>query len=649
MIRKAHAVELIKELNVTDETEDLEAKEVGSSLVGKSVYETICALSNEPGLEGGTILLGVEREVALFTLYRPAGVTDPDKLSGDISSACATMFNQSVRVDIKTEKVGNATILRIDVPELPHNQKPLYFKATGLPRGAFRRIGAADVKCSDEDLQAFFQGKVSDPIDGRVLLDATIDDLDTASIVAYRKARSDANPIAEELNWSDEEMLHSLGALKRVNGQYQITVAGLLTFGKASALRRLAPAQRVDYIRVPGRHWVSDPDARFDSLDMRGSLVTLIGRVIAAIVDDLPKTLVFDEGVTGQRKETPVLPLRVLREAVVNSLMHRAYDVSQPVQVIRYANRIVIRNPGYSLKSQERFDEPGSAIRNPTIAEILHETRFAETKGSGIRVMQQKMKQRGLAAPTFESDRDGHEFRATFLFHHFLDEKDWQWLSRFTKFNLTQDQMKALIFVREVQAIDNATYRSLTQLDTLSASKSLRALVQSKLLKDKGSGAKTFYVAGHEMALREIPYDEPTIHANAPSMDGSAAKMDANAATPPPRRSRESSLALVGGRHVELADLPTQLRYAVRSLALKKRVPPEELTSMIARLCDWKALSATEIAGYLGKKHNYISQRFIAPMVSQGLIRYKYPEMPQHPEQKYLSPRLSDMQGSSRR
>lgn len=634
MIRKADAKQLINELNITDETEDLEAKHVSGTDAGKSLYETICALSNEPNLEGGTIILGVEKEVALFTFYKASGVKDPDKLSSDIASACATMFNQPVRVDIRAERVSDCVVLRIDVPELPQNQKPLYFKATGLPRGAFRRIGPTDVKCSDEDLQTFFQGKISDPIDGRTIADSSWEDLDPAAISAYRKSRAEVNALAEELNWSDEEMLHSLGAVKRIDETYRITTAGLLTFGKSAALRRLAPAQRVDYIRVPGRAWVQDPDARFDSIDMRGPLITLIARVIAAIVDDLPKTLVIEDGLTGQRNETPVVPLRVLREAVVNALMHRAYDVTQPVQVIRYANRIVIRNPGYSLKSQERFDEPGSAIRNPTISEILHETRFAETKGSGIRVMQEKMKQRGLAAPTFESDREGHEFRATFLFHHFLDERDWEWLGRFGKFKLTEDQMRALIFVREVGAIDNSTYRSQTQLDTLSASKSLRALVQNKLLKDRGSGAKTHYVAGPELVERSSERSEQsaTIHHNGDNIDGKRAKMD--------------GLALIGGRDIDLSMLPQQLRFAVRALGLKKRVAPSDLKAMILRLCDWRAMSLADLARFLGKRQTYLSQKFIGAMVSNGELKYYFPEMPQHPEQKYLSPKLSDQPGS---
>lgn len=623
MIRKENVLALIQLLNETDEQEDLEAKEASGTTAGKSVFETICALSNEPDLGGGTILLGVDKEEALFPFYTPTGVDDPDKISSEIASACGTMFNQPVRVDIAPTVIGNAVVIRIDVVELPANQKPLYYKSRNLPAGAFRRIGPTDMRCTDEDIQAFFQGKANEPYDSRIVRDARWDDIDPVAISSYRKARAEANPLAEELNWSDEDMLYSLGAIQRLDGKVQITTTGVLTFGKSSSLRRLMPTQRVDYIRVPGKIWVQHPEVRFDALDLRGPIVTMVGRIIAAITDDLPKTFVVEDGLSGQRTETPILPIRVIREAVVNALMHRSYEVFQPIQIVRYANRIEIKNPGYSLKSQDRFSEPGSFIRNPTIAEILHETRFAETKGSGIRVMQEKMKQSGLAAPSFESDREALQFTATFLFHHFLDESDWNWLAQFSELSLTEDQMKALIFVREIGAVDNLTYRNLTQAETLGASKSLKALVQAELLQVRGSGTKTHYVAGAKfLSLTNMDGSAASIHAKAHNMDG-----------------QPDSASLI-------ATVPTPLRYSVKALQIRRRAEPDEIKRVLFGLCDWKALSVQEIAAFLKKKPSYLSQKFLAPMVAEGLLCYLYPEMPQHPAQKYQSDRLGKRGGS---
>lgn len=63
--------------------------------------------------------------------------------------------------------------------------------------------------------------------------------------------------------------------------------------------------------------------------------------------------------------------------------MHRLYRVHGSIPIIRYANRLERRNPGYSLRAEERLGEPGSETRNPGIAAIFHDVRLAETKGEG--------------------------------------------------------------------------------------------------------------------------------------------------------------------------------------------------------------------------------------------------------------------------
>ncbi|HVE20394.1 MAG TPA: ATP-binding protein [Acidocella sp.] len=615
MISSKPVASLIAELNDGDETEHLEAKSIESGTLGASVYETVCALSNEPGLEGGTILLGVEREqMNLFPQYVVVGVgDDPDKVSSDLASGCATKFNIPVRVDISREKIGSKIVVRVDVPELNPSQKPLYFKGQGLPRGAFRRIGPTDQRCTDDDLVAFFQSKAQDSYDSSIIDSASLEDMDQEALSAYRRARAEANPVAEELNWPDDEMLHALGAVAKRSDGYQVTETGLLVFGKSSALRRISPAHRVDYIRVQGKEWVSNTEHRFDSLDLRGPLVSLIPRIMATILDDLPKTFRVEDR-SGMRTDMPVLPLRVIREAVVNAVMHRNYQTAQPIQILRYSNRLEIRNPGYSLKSQERFSEPGSALRNPHIAEILHETRFAETKGSGLKVMREVMAQHGLSAPTFSSNRDGDEFSAIFLFHHFLSEKDWEWLAHFKSYSLTEDQMRALIFVREVGAIDNSSYRSVTQADTLSASKSLRHLRELNILEDKGSGSRTYYVPGG--VLHSIPASDDV-------------NMDANIIT------SELKRRLLGP-----SDLPAPLRLKLSRFG--KRVLPEDMKAFIIDLCHWKPLSAEEIASVLGKTANYVSSKYLYSMVRDGVLVHLYPEMVKHPGQKYIAKEAKD-------
>jgi len=486
------AQELLERLNLLDENERIEAKRADE--IGKSLLETVCAFANEPGLGGGWLLLGVTREeLALFPAYEIQGLDHPDKISADLASQAAGIFNRPLRLDIQAEVLDGKTVIAVFVPEAAPQDKPLYLKAQGLPRGAFRRIGSTDQHCTDDDLIALYQGRQHESFDAGLVPDGTLDDFSPEALADYRQSRRDTNPDAEELRWSDEDLLQALGCVRlNEHGKWQPTVAGLVLFGKPVALRRTFPMTRVDYIRVPGREWVPDPERRFDSLELRDPLFRLIRRVQAAILDDLPKAFGLDEG-DLQRTDSPIVPQRVIREAVVNALMHRSYRSHAPVQIIRYSNRLEIRNPGFSLKSPDHLGEPGSLPRNPKLAAALYDTRFAETKGSGVRVMREMCEKAGLAPPLFESDRGQDQFVVRLFFHHFLGPDDLAWLARFKNLHLSEAEARALVVAREVGAIDNAAWRDTNKVDTLTASQSLKKLRDAGLLQQKGRGSATWY------------------------------------------------------------------------------------------------------------------------------------------------------------
>ena len=136
------------------------------------------------------------------------GVGNLDKAQLDISTRCASMFNLSVRPRIDVEKLDGKNVLKIFVPELPSQQKPLYFKSVGLPQGAWRRIGSSDQRCTEEDLYAFYQDNTS--FDSSVVKNTSFDDIDLEAVKYYRRCRKEVNPKAEELNYSDRELLESL-------------------------------------------------------------------------------------------------------------------------------------------------------------------------------------------------------------------------------------------------------------------------------------------------------------------------------------------------------------------------------------------------------------------------------------------------------
>jgi ATP-dependent DNA helicase RecG len=253
--------DLWQRLNERDESVQIEAK--SGQQVGPAVLETVSAFSNEPGRGGGYLLLGVRLATdSLFPIYEIIGVPDPEKVQSELATQCRQVFNSPVRPQITVENIDGRRVIVAFVPEAQDGEKPIYIESRGLPKGAFRRIGSTDQKCTDDDIALFYQARSHRTFDETVVDDADISDFDQAAIQEYRRARKEANPNAPELAYSDEDLLYALACLTRTAGMVRPTIAGLLLFGKAASIRRYFPLMRVDYIRVPGREWVQDPPTR---------------------------------------------------------------------------------------------------------------------------------------------------------------------------------------------------------------------------------------------------------------------------------------------------------------------------------------------------------------------------------------------------
>lgn len=617
MMRSAE--DLLQELAALDESDRIEAKQARQ--IDRSIMETVCAFANEPGLGGGYLLLGVTRDMQdLFSnAYRVEGIDDPEKLQSDLASQCASIFNRPLRPRVSVETLNGKTVVVVFVPEAARTEKPIFIQNLGLPRGAFRRVGPTDQEGTEDDLVALYSGHQLDTFDAALLPDTDLSDIDPAAIDDYRQLRRAINPDAEELAWSNEDLLHALGCAKRENGQLRPTVAGIVLFGSSMALRRCFPMMRIDYIRAPGRQWVENPDHRFDTLEIRAPLFTAIRRATNTVRDELIQSFSLAEGALV-REDEPTLPLRVIREAIVNAVMHRSYRIHGAIQIIRYANRLEIRNPGHSIKAEEQLGEPGSETRNPRIAAVLHEVNIAETKGSGIRAMRELMLAQDLLPPTFESSRRPDQFVATFLFHHFLGPDDLAWLRDLTREAISDEESRALVFVREVGAIDNAAYRAINRTDTLNASGHLRRLRDLELLEMKGAGSRTYYVQGPRFLTAP----------KGPVPEAVSGQSDSHQEARDSHQPRQDS-------HQPLETIPRELAERIPAAGSKPR--REVLRALIVDLCRWRALTARELAVILrGREHKPLVRDYLTPMVADGLLAYTIPAMENHPDQRYMAP-----------
>ena len=597
-----------------DETVQIEAK--SGQQLGRSLLETISSFSNEPGRGGGYLLLGVRPVGGLrLPAYEIVGVSDPDRMQADLASQCRTLFNRPVRPVIQVESRDGKPVVIAWIPEAARHDKPIYIESRGLPKGAYRRIGSTDHRCTDDDLSVLYEARGNQSLDESVLPHADVTDFEPKAVAEYRAARARLNPDAAELQFSDAELLRSVGAVAHVAGRLVPTMAGLVLFGTNTSIRRHLPAMRLDYIRVPGRDWVRSPEVRFESLEILAPLLLGVPRAISSVLDDIPTSFKLSND-SLQREDVPLVPRTALREAIVNAVMHRSYRNNQPVQVIRYSNRLEIRNPGVSLVPDDRLGEPGSTQRNPRIAAVLHDSGFAETKGSGIRAIREAMNQANLSPPTFESDRDRDGFVVTFLFHQFLSADDIVWLDNFRHLRLTEDEQRALVYAREVGVINNAAYRDLNRVESLVASSRLGRLKDFGLLEQHGTGAAASY---RPTAAITGPLQSPI---SAISAGGSLVDREIPTKLPP-----------------HLKGLPTKL--ATEVMALRPRAQPHELGAIVTKLCSWQPHTSVELARILRRSRHYLTAKVLRQLVEAGILEFTCPETLRHPKQGYRVRRSS--------
>ncbi|ETR69668.1 MAG: ATP-dependent DNA helicase RecG [Candidatus Magnetoglobus multicellularis str. Araruama] len=103
-----------------------------------------------------------------------------------------------------------------------------------------------------------------------------------------------------------------------------------------------------------------------------------------------------------RRKDIWSIPINILREVIINALVHTDYShQGSPICIAFFDDRIEVENPGGLLPglTVEDMKQGVSQIRNPVIARVLRELALIEQWGSGIPSIFCEAKANGLAEP----------------------------------------------------------------------------------------------------------------------------------------------------------------------------------------------------------------------------------------------------------
>ena len=187
----------------------------------------------------------------------------------------------------------------------------------------------------------------------------------------------------------------------------------------------------------------------------------------------------------------------VITEAIVNAIAHRDYTSNASVQVMLFADRFEVWNPGElppGLTTDQLRHPHASLPRNPLLADPLFLAHYAERAGTGTLDMIARCREANLPEPTFE--QRGDQFVTTVW-------RDWFTDAVISGLGLNERQKQALVFVKGNGRINNTQFQELAGVAKRTAHRDLLELVSKGVFARFGTTGKgTFYAISKGAAKR---------------------------------------------------------------------------------------------------------------------------------------------------
>lgn len=333
-------------------------------------------------LRGGSVLLGVADDGTVAGLTR-------ERVEEWVMTACRDKVRPELipYFEIVRDVDGggrDVAVVRVEpgytVHSVWHNQHHTYYI----------RVGSVSREASGEELARLFAQRGDFRVELRPVTGTSLASLDLRRLRDYfERVRQQAVPdLDDDRAWSqllvNTEMLAD-------GEQRAATVAGLLLFGRD--VNRFLPQAGIDAAAYPA----TEKDyATIERASLRGPLVLLdsaagmvepgvVEQALAFVRRTTPNGAVLEGG--ARRVDRPAYPSAVVREAVVNALVHRDYLLSgTDVELSVYADRLEIVSPGRLANgvTPARMRAGVRTARNQLVKDVLRDYGYLEHMGMGV-------------------------------------------------------------------------------------------------------------------------------------------------------------------------------------------------------------------------------------------------------------------------
>lgn len=382
-MNKSELLELIK----NGENSFLEFKE--EQVRPNELAAEIVAFANA---EGGVILLGIDDHGNV------RGVTEAN-IEEKIMNICRNNCIPNIIPIYEKFVLDEGIVVAITISK--GLSKPYYT----VDNKYYIRVGSTKRIASKEELLRLFEASGSFHYDISPVFDTSIKDLNLDAIRDYF-LKYNMFDLYEEEQSSIQTILVNADFLKETDQGIFCTVGGLLIFGKS-------PEERLPQVGISFAHFngLDVTEALIDKKHIFGRLPDIADQTFTILKNNI-KTFSTIQGI--KRQERQEYADVVLREAIVNALVHRNYSITgSRIRILMFEDRIEFHSPGRlpNTVTIEKMKIGVSYARNPFLVKYMENLRYIDQLGRGIPMIIKTMKDLGAKEPILKEM--GEEFIIT--------------------------------------------------------------------------------------------------------------------------------------------------------------------------------------------------------------------------------------------
>lgn len=336
----------------------------------------ICAFANA---SGGTIYLGIADNGTLKT------VSLTNRLRAQLQVSAR---NLDPPQEISIRSWG--PLVAVSVRESEN-------KPVRASQGFYLRVGAISQKLSREEILAFAVKETKLYFDSQLYVEAP-----ASVLLNIRQIETFRQKAGLEVDLENLKFLENLGCLKVQKNTPFLTFGGILLFGDNP--QKIFPQTTLTLLHL------EDPTTILEQKILKG---TLFMQVEAAF-QFLKSQLSSRPEIKGlSREEHLEIPEGVLRELLVNAVVHRDYfERSSDIVIKVFPTHIEFSNPGLASSRLPLNQIYGRSFRrNPLIADFFYRANYIERAGTGLLRVRQILEREGL--PPLRLAEEGPFFIAT--------------------------------------------------------------------------------------------------------------------------------------------------------------------------------------------------------------------------------------------